>query len=435
MRLLLDWGMVTAVFNICYFLVMDLGSSFHSALPGWRRSIAGLAIVALACKLALAWCTAGTNDMRTWEADLQVITAEGGSAVYKEFVPIYESGMVTHTQVFNHPPMMISVLRVWGWLADQTGVPFRFWLRATSSLADLGTLALLYLAASRGVWRIGGPALCVLAASPVAIFVSGFHGNTDPILTFLIVGSAFLIEGGDHVAGSGLLLGLAMEIKIVPLLLVPAILLMLPSYRQRVIWCASAACTALLPAVPYWLVARGMLKNIFGYGSDAGVWGFSYLHGALHLPHPYGFNLALKWVMLGSIVAVAVWYSLRPYPVNLFHRWGTTMFLLLGAAPGFGIQYLAWLSPWPAAIGLRAMVLYHATSGLFVAVVYTLWSGGIPWDYANAYRTSWYGWMHVPHLMAWVTIVATTLVFLFTGSLFARQPSESMQRLAFRAIR
>ncbi len=93
--------------------------------------------------------------------------------------------------------------------------------------------------------------------------------------------------------------------------------------------------------------------------------------------------------MVASIVAVAVWYRLRPYPVPLFHRWGTTLFLVLTAAPGFGVQYLAWLSPWPAAIGLWPMVLYHASASVFLAIVYTLWSGRIPWDYANAYIRGW----------------------------------------------
>ncbi len=278
---------------------MALTLELESSLPRWRRTIAGLAVVALACKLALAWCTVGTNDMRTWEADLQVITSEGGPAVYKQLVPIYEDGKVAHKVVFNHPPLMISVLRVWGWLAEQTGVPFRFWLRATSSLADLGTLALLYLAARSGVWRVGGPALCVLAASPVALFVSGFHGNSDPIMIFLVVGSAFLLERGHHVVGSGLLLGLAMEIKIVPVLLVPAMLLMLPSYRQRVIWCASAACTALLPALPYSVVALRMAKNIFGYPSNQGVWGLSYLYEALSLPYSNRFPFRLEMGNVG----------------------------------------------------------------------------------------------------------------------------------------
>ncbi len=393
---------------------MDVGANapFQNSLLRWRPTIVAIALVALACKLALAWCTAGTNDMRTWEADLHVIRTEGGAAVYTGLIPIYENGKVAHEQLFNHPPMIIAVLSVWGWLEERTGIPLRVWLRGTSSLADLGTLALMYLAARGGIWPIGAPLLCVLAASPVAIFVSGFHGNTDPIMLFFIVASAFVMESRRNVVACGLLLGVAMEVKIVPVILVPAILLMLPTFRQRAIWCASAAVPALLPTLPYLHVARGMMKNVFGYASNEGGWGLSYLHKALDLAHPYGAHFALKWGMVACIVAVAVWYRLRPDPVPLFHRWGTTLFLMLTLAPGFGIQYLAWLSPWPAAVGLRAMVLYHGSAGIFLAIVYTLWSGGIPWDYANSYPTSWYGWMHIPQLAVWLTVTVITLLFL-----------------------
>ena len=53
---------------------MDVGTdaSFQSSLIRWRATIFAIALVALACKLALAWCTVGTNDMRTWEANLHV---------------------------------------------------------------------------------------------------------------------------------------------------------------------------------------------------------------------------------------------------------------------------------------------------------------------------------------------------------------------------
>ena len=112
--------------------------------------------------------------------------------------------------------MQSKLLRIWGFLEEHTGIPLRFWLRGTSSLADLGTLALLYLAARSGTWPIGAPLLCVIAGSPVAIFVSGFHGNTDPIMLFFIVASAFMMEVRRNIVACGLLLGVAL-IQVGPL--------------------------------------------------------------------------------------------------------------------------------------------------------------------------------------------------------------------------
>jgi hypothetical protein len=36
--------------------------------------------------------------------------------------------------------------------------------------------------------------------------------------------------------------------------------------------------------------------------------------------------------------------------------------------------------------------------------VYTYWSGGIPWWFADSQHKLWAHWFHVPHLMAWGAI-------------------------------
>ena len=178
------------------FIPMDQGTDvqLQRSLLHRRSTIVAIALVAFFSKLALDWCTTGTNDMRIWEADRQVIRAEGGPAVYAEFAPIYEDGKVAHHRVFNHPPMILFALSLWGRLEELTGISLCTGLTATSSLADPGTLALLHLAAWRDVWPIGTPLLCVFAGSPVAIFGSGFHGNPDPLMLVLIVASTFMME-------------------------------------------------------------------------------------------------------------------------------------------------------------------------------------------------------------------------------------------------
>ena len=67
-------------------------------------------------------------------ADLGSRSACGGAVLYEWLVPIYEDGKVAHEQLFNHPPMIIAVLSVWGWLEERTGIPMGVWLRGTSAL-------------------------------------------------------------------------------------------------------------------------------------------------------------------------------------------------------------------------------------------------------------------------------------------------------------
>jgi hypothetical protein len=48
------------------------------------------------------------------------------------------------------------------------------------------------------------------------------------------------------------------------------------------------------------------------------------------------------------------------------------------------VRYLAWLVPWSAGDGQNRLPLYCSLSVAFLVTVYTVWSGGFPWNLANA---------------------------------------------------
>jgi hypothetical protein len=86
-----------------------------------------------------------------------------------------------------------------------------------------------------------------------------------------------------------------------------------------------------------------------------------------------------------------------------------TAFLFLAFSPGFGIQYLAWLVPWAVAAGTAATALYYATGGVFAFLVYTYWSGGLPWYFADARPVSPEWWpppIVVFELLCWASVLA-----------------------------
>src|SRR6266404_4875646 len=84
-----------------------------------------------------------------------------------------------------HPPFALPLLRVLGGLRSITGLPLGFWMRLMCALADVLTLWL--------VWLIVKPdganplSLLVVALAPTGVMISGFHGNTDPIMIALVV--------------------------------------------------------------------------------------------------------------------------------------------------------------------------------------------------------------------------------------------------------
>lgn len=149
-----------------------------------RLLLVGLA--ALLLKTLLALFTFGSTDVLIYEADLDKIGQDGGGALYRDSIrtPWCEEPL-RPCPPFIHPPFMVHALQGWALLSRASGLPFRFWLRFTCALAGCGSLVLL----ARMLIRRQGdpralPALVLFAASPIAILVSGFHGNTDPIMVF-----------------------------------------------------------------------------------------------------------------------------------------------------------------------------------------------------------------------------------------------------------
>jgi hypothetical protein len=92
-----------------------------------------------------------------------------------------------------------------------------------------------------------------------------------------------------------------------------------------------------------------------------------------------------KPLALASILIATFWMNSRRVPkAPLFLQCGFIAFLFLFFAPGFGVQYLAWLVPWCAALSVGSIVFYYVSSTAFLFAAYTLWSGGFPWFLASS---------------------------------------------------
>ena len=66
--------------------------------------------------------------------------------------------------------------------------------------------------------------------------------------------------------------------------------------------------------------------------------------------------------------------------------------LFLVVTPGFGVQYLSWLSFLALMTSPILGVAYSWVGGFFLYRVYTFWSGGFPMYHANSDRVSqWVG--------------------------------------------
>ena len=97
----------------------------------------------------------------------------------------------------------------------------KLFFRTLTSLADLGSFFLVAAIVRRrfGVsWNLAAYAFC-----PAAILIAGFHGNSDPLMIFFLLATAWSAERGHPPWLMGLFFGAALNIKLLPLFLLPAL--------------------------------------------------------------------------------------------------------------------------------------------------------------------------------------------------------------------
>ena len=385
--------------------------------PTVPRHLAILASAAFVLKIAIALSTYGSTDALIYEADLVKIRRDGAVALYREGIITEWCGQAGQRSCppFIHPPFIIHALQGWGALADVSGLPLRFWLRFTCAVADVGSLVLLLRMLPRSRDWQTRTALALFAISPISILISGFHANTDPVLIFFVLVAIYLIESRRPAWLAGVALGMAMSVKMVPVLLLPAALLAVPGARRRIDLLASVGATVAAGSLPVLVAApEVVIRSVTGYGSQPGPWGVSLLAlASLHSPHLAGFHDLYarygKILSVGLVLAASWWPRPSSLPRPLLMRSGLLMFLFLSLTPGFGVQYLAWLVPWVVARGIWPTLSYYLAGGVFLCAYYTRAAGEFPWDLANTLeRPAWTPAVVALGLICWVVVCAIT---------------------------
>ncbi|MDP9054775.1 MAG: DUF2029 domain-containing protein [Acidobacteriota bacterium] len=377
----------------------------------WLMAIVTAAILSLGGKVAIAAWTFGSTDALLWEASLRQLREAGPVALYEDGTVLRtDEGTAYHTEVFNHPPLMVRLLSLGGWIAGQTRIPLHVWLRVVCAIADFAGILLILGIIRQARLPISPAAMFLVAASPISLLISGFHGNTDPIMMFLLLLAVYLLSR-DAPLRAGAALGLAVGIKIVPLLFAPALAFSLPA-RKRGVFLAGAIGVFLAGLFPLAFDHPHLIwSHVFGYSPQTGIWGISRLvaaFGTETLVREYA-RLA-KGVLLVLLGAASIGLNLyRPGATPVVLQCGLLAFILLSLTPGFGVQYLAWLIPWVFLLTWRQAVAFHSVGGLFLAWYYTRGANGFPWYLANSATTQvWNGSLVFVGLLCWLVVVSLT---------------------------
>lgn len=337
------------------------------------RLALGLAVLAGAVRVTVSALSVGSEDARLWFGFAKHISQTGLLQVYQD------------RGDFNHPPLMA----IHGWLSYELSqlldVRFAVVFKTPVIASDALVAWLLWK-----IWRRHGPgtAVWVVAAfafNLISIAVGAYHCNTDCLLGNLCLASAYAFTR-QRWRWAGLLLGAAINVKIVPLMLVPVFAITLPSRRALLEYGLALAAWAL-PFAPLALFAWPVLKNnVLGYSSMPFQWGpvlfmlesrrtlpaiSSWLHDS-YMP-------SARFLILGVM-----------FLIGLLQRWRRTLdpfelgalgfSTLLVLIPGFGIQYLAWPVALMFAASPRWAAGYALVGGTFATLVYYLfWTGTSPW--------------------------------------------------------
>jgi len=373
--------------------------------------IVALALVALTLKLAIAYNTIGTNDAVFFYGFAKVLSQHRLEWTYQ------------HSHYFNHPPLTayylqgIYALTEQRWCQD-IGVHFPFLLRLPGILADF-LVVLVLLRMAKTDLQIPTWALALFALSPVSLMVSGFHGNTDPVMILFLVCAGWMCLRSRPVL-AGLFFALSCQIKIVPLLFVPAFIFFWQSQgKSRNFLVPLAITTCLLWLEPLLNFPTLFAKNVLAYGSYWGIWGITYcfrLTGFHQFSRISFFDLEpaqnlVVSLLKGAIVSGALWIAWRrrhargrAFIESLACTW--LMFFIL--APGVCPQYLIWLAPFILILSPPFYTALLLSSSIFLFAFYNITSGGLPWSVALAMDESKQPWI-VWSLLPWLVLMAGTI--------------------------
>ena len=328
-----------------------------------KAAFISLLLAALAFRLILIATSFGSTDALLMMSWAHIAERFGVPRAY------------LYAQYLNHPPLALWIAATADRVGSLIGLEFPDIFRLLQTTADVVTAAILYKMSK------SCEMVAFFFASPAAIFLSGFHCNSDPTMIALLVASVWIAS--RSAAGSGALLGASGSIKIAPLPLAPFFLLQM-SWARRLLF-GVLLCASVIPYIPVVRISGWVaIRNIFGYSGSGYEWGFCGI-GFLMRNRPFAEFYAHngRFIVIAALALLFVFYLKRPAPLTAMI--GVALLSMNFFAPGFGVQYLVWPLPFLLfALPRQLAYALNAALSLFLFATYTLWSGEFPWWFANA---------------------------------------------------
>lgn len=340
----------------------------------WERAKVFLLLavggVGLASRFWLASKSVGCDDADIWKEHANLIATHGLRFTYQH--PELEAFP------FNHPPLM-GYLALWArHVSGSSMVQFAFWIKLPGLLTEVMTAYLIWSLWSKWSPLTAAWAFMAYGTSPTLIAFSGFHGSTDCAYAGLSLLSFYLLCEKRSPLLSGLAMAAALNVKILPVLMIAPLLAQCRSWREVLRWSLGAS-AGIVPLLPFVVTVPGAVyHNMVAYNSQQLEWGLyaflkygneeAMLKGGLQtLTNEYVRNG--RYLILASIIAVSVLAALRSH--RLGYQLGAAAWaLFLVLTPGYGVQYSVCILPLLFATDVRCAALYGALAGVMLFFIY-----------------------------------------------------------------
>jgi hypothetical protein len=330
-------------------------------------------VVGLAFRFWLASHSIGCNDADIWKEHADLIATRGGVAF------AYEHPELEYMP-FSHPPLM-GYLAVWARsVSGSDMVRFSFLMKLPGLLAEVMAAVLIWRIWSRRDARAAAIAFAAYGLSPTLILVSGFHGNTDCAYAGLSLLAFYLMCERNAPLLSGLALAAALNVKIMPLLLVPPLLAQCRSWRQ-VLRFSLGASAAIVPFLPFLITTpQAIYRNVVAYNSLQMEWGIhallSYANqepmlGGMFQGLTHAFVELGRYLVIASIVTLSALVAFRGQRLRDPYQLGAAAWaILLVLTPGYGVQYSVAVLPLLFAVNVGRAALYGVLAGAMLFFIY-----------------------------------------------------------------
>lgn len=343
-----------------------------------KRALIALVSLGILVRVVLWLVSRGSNDSGIWEGHARGIHERG-------LTWLYGQSRSSNATNFNHPPLMGYWAEAALVVAKALDLRFAIVMKIPGLVGEAGSLYVLWkLWKERGGADLGLSALVLYSWSLVSILVGSYHCNTDALCAFLCLLSAYLAESKGKYFWSGVALAAALNVKVVPVFLVPAALV-LCQRRRDLVHFSLGLMLAIVPVAPVLVTSpNAFIRSVVQYSPRIENWGIPYVIdssvGNALLGPPMRALLPIYMgtakVLILALPFAAALYARFWRRLDLYEVYALSFACFLILAPGFGVQYTIFLCPVLFAVNLRWGTYYTALAGLFIGLVYLLWWDG-----------------------------------------------------------